>query len=182
MVLTHRRYPSMKALANPAEMRGRQNRAVAFTLIELLVVIAIIAILAAMLLPALSKARQQAIKTQCLNNLKQLQTCWHMYLGDNNDNLPPNHSTSGHASTADSWILGNVQTDVNTTNIENGVLFPYNRSTAIYKCPADKSIVQATRTDYVPSTRSYSITYYMGEVHTKFSEIIAPAPSDAYVF
>src|SRR5437016_2548748 len=135
---------------------NRVRRLRAFTLIELLVVIAIIAILAAMLLPALAKAKQRAITTQCLNNLKQLETCWHMYLGDNNDYLPPNHSTAGHASTADSWILGNVQVDVNTTNIENGVLYQYNRNASIYKCPADKSMVQANRTDYVPSTRSYS--------------------------
>jgi len=161
-------------------MRSRSPQA--FTLIELLVVITIIAILAALLLPALAKAKERATKIQCLNNLKQLQFCWEMYLGDNNQALPPNHSSGPHASVTGSWILGNVQTDTSTTNIENGVLFPYNRSVRIYKCPADKSILRVTVTRSSPSTRSYSITVYMGEVFTKFSEIVNPPPAQAFVF
>ncbi len=159
----------------------RNHGAGGFTLIELLVVIAIIAILAGLLLPALAKAKDKATKIQCLNNLKQLQLCWQMYLGDHNDFLVPNHA-AGQISFDDSWIRGNVLTDVNSSNIVNGVLYPYNRSTTIYRCPADKTTVKSRATGTVPSTRSYSITTYMGNIYTKSSQIKTPGPSQAYVF
>ena len=102
-----------------------------FTLIELLVVIAIIAILASLLLPALSKAKGMAQRTACLNNLKQLQLVWTMFLGDNNESLPPNHENPNAGDQADwrsdapSWVTGNAFTDTTSSNIQRGVLFPY---------------------------------------------------------
>jgi prepilin-type N-terminal cleavage/methylation domain-containing protein len=119
----------------------------AFTLIELLVVIAIIAILASLLLPALSKAKTKAHGILCLSNQKQLTLGWILYAEDHNDNLVWNDLTPNGSG----WVRGILDYNgrnpdntnrLNLTDARYAKLAPYTAGTAgIYKCPADKSAV-----------------------------------------
>ena len=114
----------------------------AFTLIELLVVIAIIAILAAMLLPALSRAKDRARVVQCLNQFKQLTVGWTLYTGDNSDALPHNWVQGADTSENRSWVIGDVNAaPADITGITNGVLYPYTRSPELYRCPSSLLLV-----------------------------------------
>jgi prepilin-type N-terminal cleavage/methylation domain-containing protein len=170
---------------------NREHSSAGFTLIELLVVIAIIAILAAMLLPALGAAKQRALAIQCLSNQKQLITAWMMYAGDNKDNLVPNRGLNGATgvnyagdprtepqlqpggANAD-WCPGNLQnaSDVTPGNypggdkyswwIMAGLLYPYINNFNVYLCPADHTIVPHGATAFQgPSLRTYSMNCFV---------------------
>ena len=166
----------------------------AFTLIELLVVIAIIAILAAMLLPALASAKKRAQGIGCINNLKQLTLASPVYAGDFQDAIPINDASG------DAWVTGDVsgRTGVdgitNLANLFAGVLWNYNKAAGIYQCPGDKNLVQGVT---APRVRNYALNGMMGNneglgegahvhpsvvEHRKLTAIVNPGTSDASFF
>ncbi len=183
------------------------KRRSAFTLIELLVVIAIIAILAAMLLPALAKAKEKANTIRCMNNHRSLMLAWQMYANDNQDRLTYASDSVSDPVNRPGWVSGKEDFDWHNTmnwdvkTLQTTPLWPYcGKSSAIFKCPSDRSMVNVNGA-WFPRVRTMSMNYWLGAaggqnytglpgssppkgtIYLKYTQISAnPGPVGIFVF
>jgi prepilin-type processing-associated H-X9-DG protein len=162
-----------------------------------LVVIAITAILAGLLLPALTRAKASAQSAVCQSNLRQLALAWTLYAANNDDRLAGSISVL-RVNQPGSWVLGNARQDRTPSNIMSGVMFQYAPAVGAYHCPADRSTVASG--NGLLRTRSYTINGWMNSssddqehpsssykidfpnMPHKMSQIVRPPPSRTFVF
>jgi prepilin-type N-terminal cleavage/methylation domain-containing protein/prepilin-type processing-associated H-X9-DG protein len=184
---------------------GKGSRA--FTLVELLVVIAIIALLAALLLPALNRGTTAGKQIQCLNNQKQMAAVWLLYASDSGDWLPANGETYPPSTQVRLWVQGAFyypEANTNATYLldpKYAQFANYIQTTKIYLCPTDRNTVLVNGRTY-PKLRSYAMNAYQGwvgawdsrlgpidsrgnpvhRVFYKHSDLSVATPSSVFVF
>ena len=175
-------------------MKSRTKTNRGFTLIEILVVIGIIALLAALLLPALGSAKERARSVECANNLRQLSLAWSLYADDNAGLLVNNHgiqetvrSQQNWVNNLEDWLVSDGNTNLGA--LTGGKLGSYlNEATAVFKCPSDRSVAENG-----PRIRSISMNSLVGdpgELTNRFNPQFVqffkieemPNPANIYVF
>ncbi len=186
--------------------RDRRNPLRGFSLVELLVVIAIIAILAAMLLPALDKAKLKAQGLQCMSNHRQLALAWRMYADDNGERLLYASELPEKPETLlGAWITGTLDFRANNPvnydpdlTIKRSPMWPYcGRNLSIWKCPSDHSMVMGNG-ELKPRVRSISMNIFLGgwggtdghwgapfsnyQIYTKTDQLSIPGHDKVFVF
>ncbi len=181
-------------------MITRRPESPGFTLIELLVVIAVIAILAALLLPGLARAKAAARRIQCINNQKQLAATWIMYTADNSDWLVANGHNDPPSPVFKQWVQGAFYNPTDNTNQDyilnpNYALFAnYLKTVKVYMCPTDRTRVRVNGINQ-DRIRSYALNAYLGwtgswdarlssnyRVFKKHSQVIAAMPQGMFLF
>ena len=176
-----------------------------FTLIELLTVIAIVAVLTALVLPALSRAKERARAIICLNNTRQLLLAWQVYAGDNDERLPYNLGMAGSSFRTDLNWVNNVMTwDLSSDNTNLATLTGaslgsfVSGNTSVYRCPSDEALSSVQRAaGWTARIRSYSMNAMVGDAgnftakgfninnpdYTQFFMTTQiPQPSEIFVF
>lgn len=152
-------------------MRRSRLQFAAFTLVELLVAIAIIAVLAALLLPALSRAKAHARRVQCINNQRQLTLVWQLYSDDKSQTLVVNGHNGLGPDPNLYWVYGQhgvIPTFTETKYLVDpnyAAFAPYLRAYPVYKCPADPGVMRVTNSP-APVVRSYGMNCYIGTART----------------
>jgi type II secretory pathway pseudopilin PulG len=199
-------------MKSPLPFTFRKNREAGFTFVELLVVLATVAVLAIMVLPTIASTKPSSQAFQCLENLRQLTLGWQMYAQDNSDLLPPNCEIGEQPTSPNDpnilpggkyiqWCPGNLRTTtlilVQTNFVQNGLIYPYVKTIAVYKCPADVSVTRFGPLSF-PRVRSYSMNCWLSPfpgrnataifggaqatIFVKNSDIARPGPSTTFVF